>query len=212
MTLAWAQIGKMPRTAAWWDHRDPSGGGYAARVADLGKRVSETHQVPGYAAGAALHTLRDVHRSGRARPADYGFASGFEDSDSHSYPRELLNHQAWHHMEPEKVSLRSPIHASQWEMDQSSVGHNVFHPGKPHPADWDEIGNPDHDPAHDPMPVPTHVRTDLPRLYRNEQGQMHVVDGHHRLAADLLLRKPHTHALVWDAKNPPTAPKQLPLF
>jgi hypothetical protein len=212
MALVWDQIGKMPRMAAWWDPHDPSEGGYSARTRRLRGRVSETHGVPGYSADLALRSIRDAHRTGRDRPSDFGFASGHEDSDSSSYPRELLEHHGWHDMEPEKVSLRQPIHASQWEMDTDSVAHNLFHPGKPHPADWDAVGNPDHDPSHDPMPVPTHVRTDLPRLYRNEQGQMHVVDGHHRLAADLLLRKPHTQALVWDAKNPPTKPKQLPLF
>ncbi|MFF7198177.1 hypothetical protein ACFZAM_31275 [Streptomyces sp. NPDC008079] len=212
MSLIWSYIGRMPPvTATWHDYSNPSGG-YAQHAERLKKQVSDGHGIPGYAAGAGLRTLRDHLRADSDRASDYGFATGYEHSDSGSYPHELLNHKAWHRMEPEKVSLRQPIHASQYEMDANSVAHNIFHPGKPHPADWDEIGNPDHDPTQDSMPVPTHVRTDLPRLYRNEQGQMHVVDGHHRLAADMLLKKSHTQALVWDAKNPPTRPTQLPLF
>lgn len=187
-------------------------------------QVAAAHGVPGFRAGIALRPIyQALGRStyGGLSPKDAGFASGPKQDEwgdvlpwSDEHP--LNEHENWHHVPVASVNLKQPIHATQDGVGAKLVAHNLFHPGKlppvAHPGSEGErehhVGNPDLDPdsfAHEGRSnaVNADEASKVPRFYRDAQGAMHVADGHHQVAAALLLGKPSIEGRVWDESNPP---------
>lgn len=208
--------------AAWWnasrDHdyegdaqyplRDPNESMVARRNRYI-KHISDAHGVDEKAAtGALKHVFHSID-SVFAGPEDYGFASSA--NQNHHYPldtaHKLMDPKTWEGHHEEHVDLRQPIHATQNFIKPDAVAHNLFHPGKRTASDGDAVGDPDYDPHWDsdfhheedeesdstPEERALHGTA---RFMRRHNGRMEVVDGHHRVAADMLLGKTHTRGKV----------------
>ncbi len=202
-------------TAAWWnnDHdindadlRDPSEG-MATRRSRYVKQIAHAHGVgEKVAQGALRHVYSDISQGTVfASPVDYGFASQSHLPYSHRVEGKLKDPATWAGKEPQDVSLREPVHASQTFIRPHSVAHNLFHPGKPQPIYDETVGDPDHDPDwdRDGMDEEEGDETpeekalgEVPRFMRRSSGRLDQVDGHHRTAADMLLGKSHTRGVV----------------
>ncbi|MBZ5712750.1 hypothetical protein [Nannocystis pusilla] len=168
----------------------------------LARRVSEAHGVTHEVAAGALRRVIAGLRSGVARfeATEYGFASAADRSsallDSPAGMERLRAAETWSWRPLEEVDLAGPLHAIQTHIRHSLVAHNLFHPDKK-PALRDEvIGDPDYDPLRDlaaveaTWPEPREYEfLRHPCFWRTRHGQVMVVDGHHRVATDLLLAK-----------------------
>lgn len=215
MSLLWTQA--MP----WWnneveheyeeDLRAPE-----ESLRDRGKRyrqqVVDKHGVaPEIAQKAIQRVVKGLSQDETwGDPTHYGFASSTRQPLSHlvdpDKASKLYRPDTWNHLPVQSVSLRDePIHASQDFVRHRGIAHNLFHPGKQAPLD-EEQGDPDYDPAwdHDDSAWESedeHEHTKYPRFLRMNSGKMYAVDGHHRIATDLLLGKPHTYGRVVHEKD-----------
>jgi hypothetical protein len=225
MSLLW-------RTAVWWNTdpddvhefeeglRDPEETG-KARGQRYVSQVVDRHNVSRSAAEKAVkHVMRhhadDDHRF--RSPREYGFAS--EGDQMRHYDTEttakLMDPKTWEGRPVQQVSLSQPLHATQNFIRPKSVAHNLFHPGKKQPdTDTEAVGDPDHDPDwsrddeewHEEggeTPEQRELHKNVFFMKRNN-GKMEVVDGHHRVATDMLLGKKSTPGIVIhenDLKNP----------
>ena len=209
MSLLWLQ-------AAWHDAKpgteewDEYGHGHESadqRRERYIRRVQDVHGVDrdtalgaikvvaGYARGQTIQPFssipRQIGRNGRDLPEEVDFKS------------------AWDHAPVHDVDLRKPVHASQNFLHSHYLAHNLFHPGEVPPSHQDEVGHPDAMSNEDPDDEDYQWHTDdsengprdLPRLIRQTDGSHVVVDGHHRMATELLLRKPTTKARVLDVRH-----------
>jgi hypothetical protein len=187
------------------------------------QQVADAHGVPGFKAGMALRPIyHALSRSqyGQLSPKDAGFASApGTDSDGNtempwSDDHSLNEHENWHHIPVTDVNLKHPIHASQDSVGAKLVAHNLFHPGKLPQTSYAgsqgerDLGSPDIDPDSFPREeraeaVGADESSKVPRFYRNKQGKTYVADGHHQIAANLLLGKDTMKGRVWDENNPP---------
>lgn len=218
MSLLWV------RTAA------NSGEWYMARnTADMPamkrhrQQIADAHGVKDYQAGIALRPVyQSLSRSkiGSISAKDAGFASEpRRDSDGNDVmpwgdSHDLETHENWHHIPVTNVSLKGPVHATQDGVGARLVAHNLFHPGKvavteyPGQEGTKGLGDPDVDPdSHDHQERAEAVGADeaskVPRFYKDKTGRLHVADGHHQVAAALMLKKPHIQGRIWDENNPP---------
>jgi hypothetical protein len=211
MSLTWVQAAS---NSQWWLSRVS---GDADAVKRHTQQIAAAHGVSPTAARRAYIAVTDAIRARKHQPTDYGFASqpktdrhGWmetpipDDHDIHDYegPRR------WGHLESEQVDIHRGVHATQQQMDPHAVAHNLFHPGKLVPTSKRNLGNPDHDPDQEDHAARAEAdgvegNSDLTRFHRTSNGRLNLADGHHRLAADLLLGKTHTSGLVWNDKKPP---------
>lgn len=215
MSLLW-------RTAVWWSGdpddeyeyeeglRDPEehpkerGQRYVSQVVDR-------HNVTRGAAEKAIkhvighHADDSVFRS----PAEYGFASVGNQANHYSpqMQAKLMDPATWRGRKVEQVSLNQPIHATQDFIRPGSIAHNLFHPGKRESEQDEAVGDPDYDPdwdadsraEMDDMSESTPEERELHKntyFMRRNNGKLEVVDGHHRVATDMLLGKSHTPGIV----------------
>ena len=215
MSLLWT-------TAAWWNKdrdfeyegdeqyplRDPNeslperGNRYVAQVA-------QAHSVPEKTARNALKHVHNHIESMHSSPEDFGFASSANQQMHYSLPmrRKLMDPKTWEGHQTEQVSLQQPLHASQNFIRPNRVAHNLFHPGHEVAEEDQAVGDPDYKPEWD-QERREESREDLEsspeeralheqaRFMRRRSGRLEVVDGHHRVAADMLLGKSHTPGVV----------------
>lgn len=217
MSLLWVRAAS---GESWGTARNRSDMGEMTRHKN---QVAKAHGVPGFRAGIALRPIYQALGRGsindNIQPEDAGFASGpSNDSDGNlkmpwSDDHPLTDHENWHHVPVGSVPLKN-IHATQEGVNARGVAHNLFHPGKLPPVSWpgqehsSEIGDPDVDPdSHDHAERAEAIGADeaskVPRFYRDKTGKTYVADGHHQVAAALLLKKPSIQGRVWDESSPP---------
>lgn len=217
VSLLWTQAA--PKTAMpWWNGerefeyegddeyplRDPS-----EPLRERGQRykqhVMDNHGVDGPTAQKAIqHVVRHLDEDHIWKdPTEYGFASSSRAHDH--WPMDvqmrLMDPHTWKGRKPQEVDLTEPIHASQDFVRPSSVAHNLFHPGKRQPDyDEDAVGDPDYDPdlaREDDVPESEdHGLHSQVYFMRRNNGRMDVVDGHHRVATNLLLGKKKMQGVV----------------
>lgn len=208
--------------AAWWttsrDHehegddeyplRDPNESMVDRRNRYI-KQIGDAHGVDEPAATRALkHVFHHLHEGyGEESPTSYGFASAAHDRKGHySIPmtRKIMDPETWKNSPVQDVSLHEPIHATQSYIKPSHVAHNLFHPGQKAPESEPEAtGDPDYHPSwgqfEDDSGEASQAERDLEnhaRFVRRNDGRLEVGDGHHRVAADLLLGKSHTRGRI----------------
>lgn len=218
MSLLWSGIRR--EAMPWWngertfDHegddeyplRDPE-----EPLKERGQRyahqVAKAHGVPHEDAERAIkHVLGDVsqgvHSTG---PIHYGFAS--QDDQATHYPmrqiHKLMDPKTWEGKPIQDIPLHE-VHATQNFLRPHSVAHNLFHPGQKQPWEDHAVGDPDYHPDEnrddsdeseydDPQQEKLHS---LPRFVHNQYGEIELADGHHRVAADMLLGKTHTRGVM----------------
>lgn len=216
MSLLW----KTAANPGWWDARMRADMPAMKRHT---KQVAEAHGVKDYQASIALRPIYQAmshSRLSQIKPENAGFASSPKEDENgelklpFDQDHPVWNEENWKHVPETQVNLRQPIHATQESVSANKVAHNLFHPGKMTPPDYEgqqgahDIGNPDVDPdtySHDARAEALGASdvSAKPRFYRSKTGQMYVADGHHATAAALLLKKPHITGRVWDENNPP---------
>jgi hypothetical protein len=175
------------------------------------KQIADAHGVDHPTATQALkHVFHHVNEGDReVDPTKYGFASSAADRKGHySIPttRKIMDPETWKHSPVQDVSLHEPVHATQNYVKPSHVAHNLFHPGEKAPeSEPDAIGDPDYHPSwgqfedEEGSGETSQAERDLEnhaRFVRRTNGRLEVADGHHRVAADMLLGKSHTRGRV----------------
>lgn len=218
MSLLWTEASHHKISMPWWNNerefehegddeyplRDPS-----ESLRDRGQRykqrVMENHGVgASVAQGAIQHVVKHLEDDSASKdPTEYGFASSSRAHD-HWGPEmgmRLMDPHTWKGRVPQQVDLTEPIHASQDFVRPSSVAHNLFHPGKKQPEAEDEaVGDPDYDPddtrEEDESDHGGEDHHSQVYFMRRNSGRMEVVDGHHRVATNLLLGKKKMQGVV----------------
>jgi hypothetical protein len=168
-------------------------------------QIVDRHNVTRKAAfGAMMHVaghLEDNYATGH--PTDYGFASApafSRDHYGHEMTRRLQDPETWRNRPVEQVPT-DEIHASQHFIRPQSVAHNLFWPGHRQPLSDDETGDPDIEPEAEPHDIEDddeYSSADERELHRNAKfltrhdGRIELVDGHHRVGADMILGKKTT--------------------
>jgi hypothetical protein len=213
MSLLWKS------SMSWWDERDePEDYEHDIRDVDepnkqrgqryLQKVLDNHGGQPQRAKKAIQHVVKRLDGDGIwGHPTEYGF-----DSVSRKRPHDLIKDpdaggriyrpDVWEHRPVQAVPLdQGNMHATQDFIKHVSVAHNLFHAGKKQPYDG-VIGDPDYDPIQD---EPDHDDDDAepdyqhlkhPRFLKTGDGKMYTLDGHHRVATDLLLGKRTTYGRV----------------
>lgn len=227
MALLWSQAASH-EAMSWWnnerDHEYEGDDEYPLRdpsetLKQRGQRykqqVVEKHGVhPDVAQKAIQHVVGHLQGDSPWRdPTEYGFASSrrVDTAFPPHVEARLIDPHTWKDKKPQEVDLTEPIHASQEFVRPSSVAHNLFHPGQKQPQHTDEaVGDPDYDPRDDdyddgegePEDSGGH---DHSRAYflRRTNGEMHVVDGHHRVGTNLLLGKKSMTGVVLNESEIP---------
>jgi hypothetical protein len=206
---------------AWWDHEidhdyeeglRPEGETLRERGQRFVKQIATAHGVDeGVAQGAAKQILHHVQNDTQD-PKAYGFSSASDSRHDH-YPipqaRAIMDHRTWRGKRVQDVDLTGGVHATQNYLDADRVAHNLFHPSKKTPSyEQHATGDPDYDPDWDPdedegsgleMDHDSVQNRELgshTRFIRRDNGDLEVADGHHRVAADLMLGKTHTPGVV----------------
>jgi hypothetical protein len=208
------------KSAAWWNTdpddvdeyeeglRDPEETG-KERGQRYVSHVVDRHNVSRTQAQTALRHVMRHHDSDAISqsPMDYGFASAGNQMGHYSpaMTRKLMDPKTWEGRPVQQVPLDQPLHASQNFIRPKSIAHNLFHPGKRQPDYQDEaVGDPDHDPDWDrdeeessegESPQERELHKNV-FFMKRKSGRMEVVDGHHRVATDMLLGKSHTPGIV----------------
>lgn len=205
MSLLWT------RAMAWHDddrENEPDGAEdfrdkrpYHERRPGLVDHISFVHDVDHDVADRALEKIENHSTSLNAPSIHFGFAGHTDDARSRAGTAEMRTPELWHRAHVAEVPLKG-MKASQSWVRPSGVAHNLFHPGMRAPEEDGVEGDPDYDPEwdedrhretdemmhheYDGKPQP---QTDLPRFLRHTDGSYTCLDGHHRVAADLLLGK-----------------------
>lgn len=170
------------------------------------RQVVQAHGVPHeHAQRAIKHVLGDLTEDRTySSPNEYGFAS--QDDQATHYTNhqrgKLMDPKTWEGKPVEDIPIHE-VHATQNFLRPRSVAHNLFHPGKKQTWEDAAVGDPDYDPADDsddgeseyddPEQEKLHS---LPRFVRNAYDEIELADGHHRVAADILLGKTHTRGVI----------------
>lgn len=211
----------VPRLGAWhdknWDEadeevRDP-GESHADRRTRHIEQLQATHGVTPKAATQAYDTITGhLNNTRHLTPKHFGM----EPSDLRGDP---LTAREWHETEPEEIDLtKHKLHTIQGWVSASGVAHKMFHPDGRYPDEAEHlVGDPDHDPDdghyddgwghedEDERPPGDYARV------IHHGGKYHVINGNHRLAADLLMGHPTTYARVHHMdEQEKTAMKKLP--
>lgn len=217
MSLLWKDAAEHQLTAGWWNEqhdleheqgdfpvRDPAEKLKARRNRYV-SQIVDRHNVPRKNAfEAMMHVAGHLEgNTSTEHPSEYGFASapGFSrDHYSHEMTRRLQDPATWRDRPVEQVPT-DEIHATQSFIRPSSVAHNLFWPG--HRQSWsdEETGDPDVEPEaeeHDVSDDPEYSSAEERELHRHAKfversnGRIELADGHHRVAADMLLGKATT--------------------
>jgi hypothetical protein len=169
------------------------------------RQVAEAHGVEhGAAQKAVKHVLEDVPHGHSVSPGFYGFASQDDQRTHYSMPQihKLMDPKTWEGKPVEDIPL-DEVHATQNFLRPKSVAHNLFHPGQKQPDEDEAVGDPDYHPDQNRDPeAHWHEYPDQEKLHsqarfvRNQYGEIEVADGHHRVAADMLLGKSHTRGVM----------------
>jgi hypothetical protein len=176
-------------------------------------QIVDRHNVPRKAAFEAMQHVAGHLDSDYAtiHPSDYGFASAPRRNRDHYSPemtKRLQDPETWRHRPVEQVPT-DEIHATQDFIRPSSVAHNLFWPGHRQPVSDDETGDPDVEPepeehditddyeyhSSDRSPQESADQRELHRhakFVERHDGRIELADGHHRVAADMLLGKTTT--------------------
>lgn len=175
-------------------------------------RIVDRHNVPRENAEEALRAVVPHLRSGAVfvQPGEYGFASSNKQEEkwSSAQYKHLQNPETWRHKPVEQVPTDDYIRATQDFVRPSSVAHNLFHPGHYEPGEDEPIGDPDYSPDWDQPEEDRYRGTDedsvlngTAKFLRHRDGSHSLLDGHHRVSADLLLGKSHTPGQVMDERE-----------
>jgi hypothetical protein len=209
-------VSVLEKDAAWWNEekdqeheQDPD---YPLRTDKLKTRrnryvsqIVDRHNVPRKAAYEAMMHVAGHLDSDYAsvHPSDYGFASAPRRNREHYGPEmtsRLQDPETWRHRQVEQIPT-DEIHATQDFIRPSSVAHNLFWPGHRQPISDDETGDPDVEPEpeepdiHDDYEYNSADERELHRhakFVERHDGRIELADGHHRVAADMLLGKKTT--------------------
>lgn len=176
-------------------------------------QIVDRHNVPRKAAfEAMMHVAGHLEDDSVYRhPSDYGFASAPSRNREHygtEMTKRLQDPATWRGRPVEQVRT-DEIHATQDFIRPSSVAHNLFWPGHRQPVSDDETGDPDLEPEaephdvteddeyhqHDRSPGTSAEQRELHRhakFVERHDGRIELADGHHRVAADMLLGKATT--------------------
>jgi hypothetical protein len=207
MSLLWieaAWYNAKPGTQEWGEH----GFGHESREQRRDRYVQHVQQAHGVDRDTALGAIQEIVRHRSVPVAPFASTPGKPPSGMR-LPEEVDFKEAWDYAPVEHVDLRKPVHASQNFLHQHYLEHNLFHPGEVPPREREEVGHPDASSNDDPDDEDYQWHTDasengprdLPRLIRQTDGSHVVVDGHHRMATELLLNKPTTQARVLDIRH-----------
>lgn len=212
MSLTWVQAASQGK---WWMAR--FGGDKEASDRHV-QQIADAHGVSLPQAHKAYRAVTDMlRRSPHDHPAtSVGFTSqpkdhGWYEENPIPDDHDIHDHdgpERWAHLNPEQVDISRGVHATQPPMKPHMLAHNLFHPGKLIPTEEHLVGDPDHDPdieTHDARAEAdgTEANSEQRRFYRPRNGKLYVADGHHRVAADLMLGKKQVSGLVWDDAKPP---------
>lgn len=170
-------------------------------------QVAKAHGVPHeHAVKAIKRVLEDVPHGHGSSPNYYGFASQDDQRTHYSMPqvRKLMDPKTWEGKPVTDIPIHE-VHATQTFLRPKSVAHNLFHPGQKQPWEDEAIGDPDYHPHenlpdddsepdyYDPEQEKLHS---VPRFVKNKYDEIEVADGHHRVAADILLGKTHSRGVM----------------
>jgi hypothetical protein len=174
---------------------------YHVRREDYVDHIAFVHGVDRGAADRALEKIENHTQSLHGDSRNFGFSEYVDDARSRAGGAEMRTPELWHRAHVAQVPLKG-MKASQSWVRPLGVAHNLFHPGMRAPEEEGVEGDPDYDPSWDEerhretdemmareygdKPQP---KTDLPRFLRHRDGSYTCLDGHHRVAADLLLGK-----------------------
>lgn len=212
MSTLWVQAAwhnAQPGTEEWSEH----GFGHETREQRRDRYIQHVQDVHGVDHDTAQRALQHVarHLKGDApqvSPTEYGFASAPHFGREVHLPDSIFFGNIWEHAPLHVVRLDRPVHASQWFITPRNVAHNLFHPGKRMSLyDDEDHGHPDIEPTswdpeeEDDDDFDNNGPSDCPRMIRQTDGTHMAIDGHHRLATDMLLRKPKTRARVLDIRD-----------
>lgn len=196
------------------DELRPAGETREGRAHRLLNLIKKNHGVSDEGARSGLkRVMTHLHDDDEQKrsPRDYGFASVVPGHHawSNDQQNQLVDPKLWEGKKAQQVSLKQPIHASQEFIKPQLVAHNFFHPGKKaHESEPDSVGDPDVDPSEvremhgeddDYEGGPSHEQKalhDHSRFVQRNDGSMMLADGHHRVAADMILGKSHTPGVV----------------
>lgn len=220
MSLLW--VTAMP----WWngeaeEHEEdlrPEGETLKQRGQRYKQMVVDNHGVrPEVAQKAVKRVIKHLDGDSIWRdPTEYGFARPratipAQLLDTPEGAQKIYRSEIWNAKKVESVPLdQEPIHATQTHVKHTSVAHNLFHPGKKQPSEEVHQGDPDYNPAHDvdddgdwgltperkQRVMQELEATKHPRFLKTNDGSLHLIDGHHRVATDMLLGKRQTYGRV----------------
>jgi hypothetical protein len=204
MSLLWihaAWYHEKPGTEEWGEH----GFDHETREQRRDRYLQHIQNAHGVDRESALRAARVVQSS--PNPVEAGFAS--QPSGTRHPVRGSEDDGVWANAPIEDVDLSKPVHATQNWLHQRHLFHNLFHPGKKPPSHDPDAGHPDIDPDEDRDEEDEAYwdrndnghPLDLPRMIRQTEGSHVVHDGHHRVAADMLLGKATTRARVLDIRD-----------
>lgn len=192
-----------PGDDGWEDH----GFGHETREQRRDRYVQKVQDVHGVDHNTALNVLKAVSKN--LDPVGAGFAT----QPQHSYdkvhqqlPKGYIDHDTWDRAPILDVDLRHPVHATQNWLKRDQMFHNLFHPGKKPPDEPDLMGHPDVDPddhrdSEEDDAYWDSRHGDQPAFIRQTDGSHVLIDGHHRVATDMLLGRPTSRGRVVDIRH-----------
>lgn len=175
-------------------------------------QIVKAHGVdPGTAHKALGKVHHDLQRGQDVRAARYGFpAEDALEARDPFYTDSVIGHlsrpETWSGKKAQQVPL-DRVHASQPWLRPETLAHNLFHPGTlEHPL-HKHIGDPEVKPP--PLEGMEGDISHAARFVRRADGRLQVSDGHHRVAADMMLGKTHTPGTIAEEHEirQATAPK-----
>jgi len=204
VTRLWVEaswLTEKPGDDSWDDH----GFGHETREQRRDRYVQKVQDIHGVGRDTALNALKAV--SAHLDPVGAGFASQPRHSENvdPTLPKHLLDQEIWARAPIADVDLRHPVHATQGWLKRDQMFHNLFHPGKKPPYDDNLTGHPDVDPDHyrdeDDDAYWDSDHGDHPAFIRQTDGSHILLDGHHRVATDMLMGRPTTRGRVLDIRH-----------
>lgn len=188
---------------------------YHERREDYVDHIADAHDVDRDVADRALEKIENHTLGVMADVRHFGFG-GVRHVESSGEGWNYRSKKTWARAHVGDVPLGGKVNASQTWVRPMGVAHNLFHSGTQTPISEEHEGDPDYDPSWDeeshrqdreerefysPGEYADDPETDLPRFLRHTDGSYTCLDGHHRVAADLLLGKPSTRGYVIHEKQ-----------
>jgi hypothetical protein len=223
MSLLWKNAAVFQRSGMAWFDQDidheyeeglrPEGESLRDRGHRYVKQIADNHKVDTDTATSALKAIHHAVTQGETDPRHYGFTSAADSRHNHyslSQRRKIMDPKTWAGKGVENIPLDQPIHATQNYMVPDKVAHNIFHGSQKSPeAEPDAVGDPDYHPEWGQFEDESggesspeeRALEEHTRFVRRNDGRMEVADGHHRVAADMVLGKSHTPGKVIDEEE-----------